>query len=366
MAGSGRLTTHVLDTMHGKPARGMRFDLADGARRPQPSHPRPRDTNADGRVDQPLLEGDRFHHGRVRADLPRRASISSGWASMLETPVPRHGAGPLHDHRGGALPRAAAGLALRLLDLSGQLMTAGARSASSSTTRTSRSTELAPTATLLDFLRLDKRLRGSKEGCAEGDCGACTVLVGRLSGDELVYETVNACISLRRHAARHACGHRRAPRAATAPLHPVQQAMVDYHGSQCGFCTPGFVMSLYGLWMQEPQPSVPQIETRAAGQPLPLHRLCADRQGRARRCTSTADPEKRSAGRRTRRDEGAGQGDQRRRDASRSARARHRLIVPARSTISPRSMPPTRTRRSSPARPMSASGSRSSCATSGR
>ncbi len=126
-------------------------------------------------------------------------------------------------------------------------------------------TELPATRTLLDFLRLDKRLKGSKEGCAEGDCGACTVLVGRLSGDELVYESVNACIAFvgsldGAHVVtvEHLSG-------ANGPLHPVQQAMVDHHGSQCGFCTPGIVMSLYGLWMQEPQPSGYAIEKALQG-----------------------------------------------------------------------------------------------------
>jgi len=126
-------------------------------------------------------------------------------------------------------------------------------------------TEISATRTLLDFLRLDKRLKGSKEGCAEGDCGACTVLVGRLSGDELVYETVNACIAFVGSLDGAHVVTVEHLSAANGPMHPVQQAMVDHHGSQCGFCTPGIVMSLYGLWMQVPQPNGFQIEKALQG-----------------------------------------------------------------------------------------------------
>jgi len=126
-------------------------------------------------------------------------------------------------------------------------------------------TEISATRTLLDYLRLDKRLKGSKEGCAEGDCGACSVLVGRLSGDELVYESVNACIAFVGSLDGAQVVTVEHLSAANGPLHPVQQAMVDHHGSQCGFCTPGIVMSLYGLWMQEAQPSGMQIEKALQG-----------------------------------------------------------------------------------------------------
>ncbi|MGI0528291.1 xanthine dehydrogenase small subunit [Rhizobium giardinii] len=124
---------------------------------------------------------------------------------------------------------------------------------------------VSPVQTLLDFLRLDRSLRGTKEGCAEGDCGACTVLVGRLRDGRLKYESVNACIRFVGsldgcHVVTVDC-----LAAPGGPLHPVQQAMVDTHASQCGFCTPGFVMSLYGLWMENPKPSVEEIEKALQG-----------------------------------------------------------------------------------------------------
>ena len=122
---------------------------------------------------------------------------------------------------------------------------------------------VAPDETLLDFLRLRRSLRGTKEGCAEGDCGACTVLVGRLSEGRLAYESVNACI--RFLGSLDGCHVVTIEHLRGEKLHPVQQAMVDLHGSQCGFCTPGFVMSLYALWMRSPNPSEAAIEKALQG-----------------------------------------------------------------------------------------------------
>ncbi len=126
-------------------------------------------------------------------------------------------------------------------------------------------TSVRPTETLLDYLRLQRRLTGTKEGCAEGDCGACTVLVGRLVDGVLVYESVNACIRFLASlhgthvvTVEHLAG-------ANGALHPIQQAMVDCHGSQCGFCTPGFVMSLYGLWLSTEKPTRADIERALQG-----------------------------------------------------------------------------------------------------
>ncbi|HRO12133.1 MAG TPA: xanthine dehydrogenase small subunit [Amaricoccus sp.] len=125
-------------------------------------------------------------------------------------------------------------------------------------------TQVRSSDTLLDHLRLSQRLRGTKEGCAEGDCGACTVLVGRRTAGGLVYEPVNACIRLL--ASVDLCHVVTIEHLAKGgELHPVQQAMVDFHGSQCGFCTPGIVMSLYGLWMRKPDASEGEIETALQG-----------------------------------------------------------------------------------------------------
>jgi xanthine dehydrogenase small subunit len=122
-----------------------------------------------------------------------------------------------------------------------------------------------PTLTLLDWLRLERRLTGTKEGCAEGDCGACTVVVGRLDRGRLRYEAINACIRFlptldgcHLLTVEHLKGE-------DGRLHPVQQALVDCHGSQCGFCTPGFVMSLFALRLNEDAPSVARIEDALAG-----------------------------------------------------------------------------------------------------
>ena len=110
---------------------------------------------------------------------------------------------------------------------------------------------LEPTTTVLDWLRLDQRLTGTKEGCAEGDCGACTILVGRVREQFVRYAPVDSCIlPLASLDGTHVLTIEHI-RDARGGLHPVQQAMVDAHATQCGFCTPGFVMALWPLWHLE-------------------------------------------------------------------------------------------------------------------
>jgi xanthine dehydrogenase small subunit len=123
-----------------------------------------------------------------------------------------------------------------------------------------------PTRTVLQYLREDLHRTGTKEGCAEGDCGACTVVLAELDGDGdgISLRAVNSCIqflpvldgkelitveSLNRDGS----------------LHPAQRAMIDCHGSQCGFCTPGFVMSLFALYNSNPAPTHREIDDALAG-----------------------------------------------------------------------------------------------------
>lgn len=102
-----------------------------------------------------------------------------------------------------------------------------------------------PTETLLDFLRENRKLKGTKEGCNEGDCGACTVSIAALEGGSLIHRALNACILFLPQLHGKSVRTVEGISAPDGRLHPVQQALVEYHGSQCGFCTPGFVMSMY-------------------------------------------------------------------------------------------------------------------------
>lgn len=101
-------------------------------------------------------------------------------------------------------------------------------------------TDAPPTRTLLDWLREDRGLKGTKEGCNEGDCGACTVMVSDHHGTR----ALNACILFLPQLAGKSVRTVEGLSAPDGSLHPVQQAMVEHHGSQCGFCTPGFVVSM--------------------------------------------------------------------------------------------------------------------------
>ena len=122
-----------------------------------------------------------------------------------------------------------------------------------------------PQTTLLEFLRDDRHLTGTKEGCAEGDCGACTVVIAERSSTGLAWKPINACIRLLPSLDGKAVYTVESLKSANGELHPVQQALVDCHASQCGFCTPGFAMSLFGLYKTQRQPSRRAIDDALSG-----------------------------------------------------------------------------------------------------
>ena len=105
-----------------------------------------------------------------------------------------------------------------------------------------------PNLTVLRFLREVDGLTGTKEGCAEGDCGACTIVLGELVGGRVRYRAANSCILFMPMLDGRELITVEDLRSAEGDLHPLQQSMVDLHGSQCGFCTPGFVMSLFAAY----------------------------------------------------------------------------------------------------------------------
>jgi len=129
-----------------------------------------------------------------------------------------------------------------------------------------------PGRTLLELLREDLGLTGTKEGCGEGDCGACTVVLGQIENGALRLRAINSCIRLAHSIDGMALWTVEDLAAPDGALHPAQQAMVQCHASQCGFCTPGFVMSLFGIYQNHVSRGEPI--TRALAQEELSGNLC--------------------------------------------------------------------------------------------
>ena len=132
-----------------------------------------------------------------------------------------------------------------------------------------------PTRTLLQVLREDLNCTGTKEGCNEGDCGACTVVLGEAVGGNIHYKAVNSCIRMAHSVNGLVLWTAEDLAAPDGSLHPAQEALVQCHGSQCGFCTPGFVMSLFGMYQNH----------TAKGQPITRDLAREELSGNLCRCT---------------------------------------------------------------------------------
>ena len=124
---------------------------------------------------------------------------------------------------------------------------------------------VSPQTTLLEYLRDERRLTGTKEGCAEGDCGACTVVLAQRAGDGVAWKPINACIRLLPSVDGKAVFTVESLKSDDGALHPLQKALVECHASQCGFCTPGFAMSLFGLYKNARTPSTADIHDALSG-----------------------------------------------------------------------------------------------------
>ena len=132
--------------------------------------------------------------------------------------------------------------------------------------------QISPARTLLQVLREDLGHSATKEGCNEGDCGACTVVLGARHGERIRYLAINSCIRLAHSIHGMALWTAADLAASDGTPHPVQQALLQYHASQCGFCTPGFAMSLFGLYQNRVGQGQPV--TRAAAQEALSGNLC--------------------------------------------------------------------------------------------
>ncbi len=122
-----------------------------------------------------------------------------------------------------------------------------------------------PNTTVLNYLRELLNRRGTKEGCAEGDCGACTVVVAERHQGRIRFGAINSCIQFLPSLHGKALFTVESLRGEDGSLHPVQTAMVAKHGSQCGFCTPGFVMSMFAMYRSEARPDRPRVQDVLAG-----------------------------------------------------------------------------------------------------